>query len=314
MSLTTRLSFFFLTALGVVLIGFSASLYYLAAGYLQQQVEDRLTAALNNMEATIDRETEGLYWDPDELHDWFGRETGPDAVRWQVASGIEPLDRSANLDGADLGLLDLKVVAQSERGDLKIERAGKTWQAAWRRLRAPVDSTRKPDGQRPHHSTLLLTVGLSLEPMHAALTRLGIVLMGLSSAVWFTAAVAGRWFCRRALAPLAQMADAARNMQAADLGRRLPDPRTPDELGELHQAFNDLLDRLQDAFERQRRFTGDASHQLRTPLTAMLGQVEVALRRERPADDYRHVLTLVHQQGHHLRRIVEALLFLGGIL
>jgi signal transduction histidine kinase len=79
----------------------------------------------------------------------------------------------------------------------------------------------------------------------------------------------------------------------------------------LGRAFNDLLDRLGESFERQRRFTGDASHQLRTPLAAMLGQIEVALRRERPPEEYRQILTLLRSQADNLREIVEALLFLA---
>jgi signal transduction histidine kinase len=106
------------------------------------------------------------------------------------------------------------------------------------------------------------------------------------------------------------MAAAARAMDAADRESRLPVPATRDELADLSQAFNGLLDRLDESFERQRRFTGDASHQLRTPLTALLGQIEVALRREREADDYRQVLTRMQQQARHLQRIVESLLFL----
>ena len=82
----------------------------------------------------------------------------------------------------------------------------------------------------------------------------------------------GRWLCLRALAPVSRMARAATAMTAADLGQRLPAPGTGDELDELGRAFNDLLDRLNEAFvrlneayDRQRRFAGDASHQLRTP-------------------------------------------------
>jgi two-component system, OmpR family, sensor kinase len=87
------------------------------------------------------------------------------------------------------------------------------------------------------------------------------------------------------------MAEAAHAMSAADLDQRLPASETGDELQNLGDAFNGLLDRLHEAFERQRQFTGDASHQLRTPLAALLGQVEVTLRRERSADDLRRVLT-----------------------
>jgi signal transduction histidine kinase len=107
------------------------------------------------------------------------------------------------------------------------------------------------------------------------------------------------------------MAAAARIMDGADLEQRLPGTANGDELEDFARAFNSLLDRLQESFERQRRFTGDASHQLRTPLTAILGQIEIALRRERPAEDYRDVLTTVQRQADRLRQIVESLLFMA---
>jgi heavy metal sensor kinase len=157
----------------------------------------------------------------------------------------------------------------------------------------------------------VLTAGLSLEPVEGTLRTLGLVLGLLSAAVWCTAAVLSRVLCRQALAPVARMAAAARSMGAGDLAERLPVPDAGDELTDLGRAFNGLLDRLQEAFERQRRFTGDASHQLRTPLTAMLGQVEVALRRDRPAGDYRAALERVQGQAARLRQVVEMLLFLA---
>jgi signal transduction histidine kinase len=166
----------------------------------------------------------------------------------------------------------------------------------------------------PHdvrHARLTLTVGLSLGPASGTLSMLAIALGGLSVTTWLLAASVGWRLCRRALAPLTRMASTARAMTAADLGQRLPGLSTGDELEELSQAFNDLLGRLQQAFERQRRFTGDASHQLRTPLTALLGQVEVALRRERPDAEYRRVLELVERRAISLRQIIESLLFLA---
>jgi signal transduction histidine kinase len=100
-------------------------------------------------------------------------------------------------------------------------------------------------------------------------------------------------------------------MPAATIDQRLPPPGTNDELADLAAAFNELLSRVQDAFERQRRFTSEASHQLRTPLTALLGQVEVALRQERPAGEYRQALERAQRQGRKLAQIAEMLLFLA---
>ena len=105
------------------------------------------------------------------------------------------------------------------------------------------------------------------------------------------------------------MAQAVGTISAADLTQRLPRTETGDELERLGIAFNDLLTRLQDAFERQKRFTAEASHQLRTPLTAIIGQLDVALRRERSEEEYRCALKAVHQQSAKSRQIVEMLLF-----
>src|SRR5260370_23576361 len=107
------------------------------------------------------------------------------------------------------------------------------------------------------------------------------------------------------------MAQAGRTMSGDGLHQRLPGPGTGEELEDLNRAFNDLLARLQESFDRQRRFTGDASHQLRTPLAAMLGQVEVALRHPRSEAEYQRVLGLVRDQACHMRQIVELLLFLA---
>jgi signal transduction histidine kinase len=73
-------------------------------------------------------------------------------------------------------------------------------------------------------------------------------------------------------------------MGAADLDQHLPASEIGDELQDLGGASNGLLVRLHEALERQRQFTDDASHQLRTPRAALLGQVEVTLRRERSVD------------------------------
>ena len=174
-----------------------------------------------------------------------------------------------------------------------------------------------PDAIRPtpkpgRRHGVLVFVAASLWPLYRSLNTLFVCVAGGSLAIWLLAAGAGRWVSRRALAPVTNMANAVRQITIANLGERLPLPRPHDELHELAASFNGLLTRLQESFERQRRFTGEASHQLRTPLSVMLGQIEVALRRERGPEEYRQTLATTHVQAERLRGIVEALLFLAG--
>jgi signal transduction histidine kinase len=92
---------------------------------------------------------------------------------------------------------------------------------------------------------------------------------------------------------------------------RLPSPGTCDELEEFARSFNGLLDRLHVALERQRQFTGQASHQLRTPLAALIAAIEVARRRPRTVEEHERVLDRLHDDAVRLWRVVEALLFLA---
>src|SRR5262249_9930582 len=131
------------------------------------------------------------------------------------------------------------------------------------------------------HPALVVTACAPIDPMEKTLTTLGLFLVGLSVGIWSMSALLCRRLSRRALAPLTRLVASARGLDASDPGWCLEEARTGDELDELGGAFNDLLGRLHLAYERQRRFSSDASHQLRTPLTVLIGQIEVALRRER---------------------------------
>ncbi len=147
--------------------------------------------------------------------------------------------------------------------------------------------------------------------MDATLTTLGGLLAALSAGIWLLAAAVCRGLSRRALLPLTRMVESARGLDAADPGWCLSGAGTGDELDNLGRAFNELLARLHVAYERQRRFSGDASHQLRTPLTVLIGQLQVALRHERSGEEYRRALTSALGRAEQLAQIVEALLFLS---
>ena len=99
MSLATRLSAFFLIAMAMVLAGFSGTLYLLARSYLVHELDERLLAALDTLEASVDIEPGGLEWEPADRQLTIGIERSIGAVRWAVRDGRgTPVDRSANAE------------------------------------------------------------------------------------------------------------------------------------------------------------------------------------------------------------------------
>jgi heavy metal sensor kinase len=127
-------------------------------------------------------------------------------------------------------------------------------------------------------------------------------------------AVAGGWFLAgRVLAPVGAMAERARRITADSLGERLPVEDRDDEFGRLAAVFNETLARLQDSFERLRRFTADASHELRTPLTALRSVGEVALHDALDPAQYRDVIGSMLEEVGRLTALVESLLTLTRV-
>jgi heavy metal sensor kinase len=125
------------------------------------------------------------------------------------------------------------------------------------------------------------------------------------------ASLAGGWFLiSRALRPIDRIARTAAEINATDLSRRIS-VRGGDEIARLSQTLNATFDRLERGFERERRFTADASHELRTPLAAVAGNVEVALRQDRPPAEYRQILADVGDAAARMQAIVEGLLTLA---
>lgn len=122
--------------------------------------------------------------------------------------------------------------------------------------------------------------------------------------------LSGIWLANRAMRPVAQIARTARSIGDGDLSRRI-NLNTHDELGELSEVFDVMLDRLEAAFERQKRFVADAGHELRTPLSVISLESERALASERRADDYRQSLSVVKTECSYMAKLVEDLLLLA---
>jgi heavy metal sensor kinase len=155
---------------------------------------------------------------------------------------------------------------------------------------------------------LLIRLGYSEEPIFARCQELALASVSVLPIVLAIAGLAGFFLARRALEPLSQMAMRARKITSENLHERLPLGDEGVELGNLARVFNDLLARLEQSFERLRRFTSDASHELRTPLTAIRSVGEVAVQRHGTAEEYRDTIGSMLEEVNRLTSLVENLL------
>jgi signal transduction histidine kinase len=139
----------------------------------------------------------------------------------------------------------------------------------------------------------------------------GITLMALGAAglivIAAGAAVAGT-LTRRMLRPVTELSAVISEIEATDLGERLGWNGPDDELGRLCNTFDRLLDRLEAAFERERRFIADASHELRTPLSVLRAEVELALMQDRTPEAYRSALQRLQRETQRLETLAENLI------
>lgn len=149
------------------------------------------------------------------------------------------------------------------------------------------------------------------DDLRSELRTLILIFAVLAPLAVFGAAFAGYVISGRALAPLSRMAERARTISADRLSERLPVDVASDELGQLATVFNDTFARLESSFERLKRFTADASHQLRTPLTALKSVGEVGLREAKEPHDYEETIGSMLEEADRLTALVDALLLLS---
>lgn len=119
---------------------------------------------------------------------------------------------------------------------------------------------------------------------------------------------------RYILKPVVTTIQEANTISANNLNYRLQVVNSDDELGQLALAFNQMLERIEQTFQSQKRFVADASHEIRNPLTSILGEAELALQKERKPDEYRAALQQIYHEADRMNKLVNNLLQLSAIM
>jgi signal transduction histidine kinase len=158
-----------------------------------------------------------------------------------------------------------------------------------------------------------LTVYYAMDTVliHRVVGNLGLAYLVALPLVIFVVVVGARFVAKKALAPVERIARAAGQITAQGLGRRLPEVEEDDELGELTGVLNAMLDRLELSFHQASRFSADASHEIKTPVTVLRAGIEDLLHDQRLSADSHSALAALLEQTSQLSSIVESLLLLS---
>jgi heavy metal sensor kinase len=286
-----RLTLWYAAALAGVLLAYAVVVFLFLRHELYKDLDRRLREDLAQARQALEPDGAGGL-------QWVGAngDTGAARGRWLevwradgrlllTLSPPEPLGLPAPERAAATGAVTLR------RSDLPVRVLSRSEAIAGLPV---ITRAARSEGPLRHELRELLIVQAIGLPVGIALASLG-----------------GYKLARRALAPLARMAESARGISAERLDERLPVANPSDELGHLAVVFNDTFARLERSFEQMRRFTADASHELRTPLTALRSVGEVGLQK-RPDDElFGEVIGSMLEEVDRLTRLVDTLLTLS---
>ena len=159
--------------------------------------------------------------------------------------------------------------------------------------------------------TSIVQVGTSLEDFDETMRRLLIIMIIIIPTSISVTVGVGYYMAKKALKPVDQIRRAAVRISSHNLDSRIDIGARKDELGRLAQTFNEMISRLKDAFQRINQFSIDVSHELKTPLTILKGETEVAIRKDREKDEYVRLLGSHLEEIDRMTRIVDDLLLLS---
>lgn len=293
MNIKTRLAFQFTFFVGVILLLFAITIYFLSSGFREREFYNRLekkamTSALLLLKVNEVDSTLLTIIDKNTIH-------------------------SLNEEIVSIYTTDAKLVYQSP---------GDTMQTPGQNLFQDVlihKNLQYKQGNRECVAFLYIEKGKKYIVFASAYDIYGlselhnlrfVLIIGLTITILLTLFIS-RTFAGNAIAPLSKLVKQADNITASRLDLRLDEENGKDEIAQLAITFNHMLQRLESAFEMQRNFVSNASHEMRTPLTAITGQLEVALLKERNRDEYEAIIRSVLDDIQNFNTLTNGMLELA---
>jgi signal transduction histidine kinase len=293
LSVRARITTAFAGAMAVVLLALGAFVYVRSGADLLAGVDAGLRSRADVLSAQIRSSGANLPNVEPALIE-------ADEAFAQVADADGTILRSSHIV-ASTPLLGAATISSLERAQL-FDRTVAGIDDVTRLLAVPVDHAGR---------TLVLIVGTSLQDRRDQMLQLGATLAAGGTAALLLISFGGWVLVGAALRPVEGMRREASAMSALESDRRLAVPPGGDEFAALATTLNEMLDRLRESFQRERRFVDDASHELRTPVGVLRSRLELALSRSRTPTELEDALRRSLVDAEHLSRLADDLLVLS---
>jgi heavy metal sensor kinase len=299
-----KLTLWYVVILAIILSSFSLFLYITLSDSLYKGLDNKIKTMAEVIASSIQRPLGGGQ-NIAEIDRIMSKQLG---IR-PFGRFIQVLDESGRVGGRSTNLRNVKIpinvqtLKDAARGKVTFETVKVMEDYPLRVVTLPVIE----DGRM----VCTIQVGSSLEGVEEALQQLLIILIIAVPAALLLTSVGGLFLANKALKPVDEITQIAKRIGSGDLNQRIKIRKVNDEIGRLAATFNEMIAKLDESFQQIKRFTADASHELKTPLTILKGEVEVTLKKERKLEEYRQTLSSNLEEIDRMSRIVENLLTLS---
>ena len=161
-----------------------------------------------------------------------------------------------------------------------------------------------------NETPFIIIIGRFIDEILTVLSRLKKILIFTGIFVLLLAGIGGFILADRSFKPVSKIIDTAQRIEETNLNERI-EVQSEDELGRLASTLNQMISRLERAFEQQKQFTADVSHDLRTPLSIIQAETSLTLKRDRTTEEYKKSLQLIQDEVLYMSSIIDKLLFLA---
>jgi signal transduction histidine kinase len=280
-----RLTLPFAAAMAIVLAASGVFVYLRVGQQLLDTIDSNLRAQLTEVQANAGERSPLVDQDAS---------LGPTVAAVELPSG-------GTLAREPATLATIPVRASDKRATFFTSRINGL-RGEWRIAQRRTELAKRP---------VVIIVARSLDARDETLDHLAHEFLFAAPAALVLAILAGYGLAAGALRPVEAMRRRAADVSAHETGQRLPLPAAQDELRALALTLNDMLARLESAFEHERRFVSDASHELRTPLSLLRAELDLALRRTRSREELEHVVRSAAEETERLSRLADDLLLVA---